>query len=110
MVAVVVVAVAYRAGAWESRSITEVWITSEREVIVLGHCNRSARVQVEETDSWVMLELQTRGANRGDCLDGVVVRLDRYLGERALIDASTDAPVPIICAEDGGACDSASSS
>lgn len=91
---------------WESRSITEVWVTSESELAVYGHCSRSARVQVDATASAVVLDLQTRDESYGDCLDRVVVQLDEELGDRALIDAWTDAPVPAICAADGSSCGS----
>jgi hypothetical protein len=89
---------------WDSTSITEVWVTSESELAVYGHCSRSARVQVDATASAVVLDLQTRGESCGDCLDRVVVQLDEELGDRALIDARTDAPVPALCAADGSSC------
>lgn len=106
--AVVIVVVIQQARRWESRPISEVWITSDTEVSVFGHCHRSARVQVDATGSAVVLDLQTRGDSYGDCLDGVAVQLDEELGGREMIDASTGAPVPFICAAEGSSCSPAS--
>ena len=107
--AVAIVFVIQQARRWESRPISEVWLTSDTHVSVLGHCHRSARVQVDATASAVVLDLQTRGDSYGDCLDGVVVQLDEELGDRELIDASTGAPVSVVCAADGISCSPASS-
>ena len=102
--ALVVVLVIQQMRRWESTSVTEVWINSDRELVALGHCHRSARVQVDATAAAVILDLQTRGESYGDCLDGVVVQLDEELGDRTLIDAWTNAPVRVICAADGSSC------
>lgn len=102
--ALVIVLVIQHLRRWESTSVAEVRINSDTELVALGHCHRSARVQVDATESAVILDLQTRGERYGDCLDGVVVQLDEELGERTLIDARTSAPVPVICAADGSSC------
>lgn len=88
----------------ESRSIAEVWILSDSELAGYGHCHRSARVRVDATASAVLLDLRTRGGSCGDCLDRVVVEFDDELGDRELIEALSEAPVPVICDASGSSC------
>lgn len=83
------------ADEWETLPIRSYDVEGEARVRVEGHCNDDGRVVVvDETGEQVALRLEVRGEPQGDCLACPSVTLDRPLGDRAVLDASTGEPVP----------------
>ncbi|GAP47140.1 hypothetical protein [Streptomyces azureus] len=64
-----------------------------------GSCDEGPAVNALETDGSVVLSASVAGASDGDCASEmrgrtVTVKLDRPVGDRILLDASTGRPVP----------------
>jgi len=82
-------------GDWNDKGITSYSLDGDSRVLVAGHCNEAGRVHVvDESATQVVLRLEVRGDHRGDCLECPAVELDDPVGDRAVIDATTDDPVP----------------
>ncbi|MFN7148139.1 MAG: hypothetical protein ACK4V6_01530 [Microthrixaceae bacterium] len=62
--------------------------------LMVASCNGDPTAEVDEHDDRVMVRV-TGGTTNDDCADGICIVLDRPLGGRVLIDATTDAAVPV---------------
>ena len=93
-----VVVVVAAAGCSESKPAQiAYWEAGEQatEIVVIGGCNEGgAKAEVvSETDQRVVIELTVSGEYLGDCADSTKVTLRRPLGDRQVVDATTDKPV-----------------
>lgn len=63
--------------------------------LAVGTCNADLTVKTEESATQVTVTVTARDDTSDDCLDGVVVHLDRPLGDRRLVDGATGEAVAI---------------
>jgi hypothetical protein len=63
--------------------------------LVVGTCNADLTTKTEESPTQVTVTVTARNDTSDDCLDGVVVHLDRPLGDRRLVDGATGETVRI---------------
>lgn len=93
MVAVLSAACAFGIADREIIAVEGVSADGRSVVLTVASCNGDPSAEVEERGDRVVV--QVRGdTTTGDCADGVCIELDRPLDERAVIDATTDQPVP----------------
>ena len=76
---------------------------STRLEVSVNTCNRNPSVDAEETNEEVRLTAtadEPSGDDREDCLDGVDLTLKTPLGDRIVVDDSTDEQVEVAPLED----------
>jgi len=79
-----------------STAITEARAEGSQLFLTVASCTaEEPEVEVSESADEVRVSVDTHGDNEGDCLDGAEVTLTSPLGERQVIDESTDSPVPV---------------
>lgn len=64
-------------------------------IAIGGACHDDRRLDATETDDRVELTFSVADASGGDCFDCVVIELDQAVGERKVIDTTTDEPIPL---------------
>jgi hypothetical protein len=63
-------------------------------IAVQDNCHDDPRLEVRETASTVEFEFTVAAANGGDCFSCTTQTLAAPVGDRAVIDAATNEPVP----------------
>lgn len=79
---------------WEARRITRVEADGSR-LSVGAHCHPDARASAVESDDTVEVRFEVKGDHMGDCYGVAEVELERPLGDRQVIDATSDERVPV---------------
>jgi hypothetical protein len=93
LVAAAVVALAGCGFGRETMPIGAVATEGDR-IAVNGYCHSDVRLGVDESADAVELTLSAEAEDGGDCFDCIVVTLDAEVGDRLVIDSTTDAPIP----------------
>ena len=88
------------AGCSEGRaSLDEAYIRDDERVleVIVSTCQADLTTDVEETPSQVVITVTAKNDNANlDCQDPVLITLSEPLGDRTLIDGSTDRAVDVI--------------
>ena len=92
--------------SWLGDEIYDVTVISPTELrLSVGECGLERRTRVTEGDEVVRLLVQhRRTTDENDCIEHVLVELERPLGDRRLVDVTTDAAVPVCEGPEGASC------
>ena len=92
--------------SWIGDEIYEATIVSPSELrLSVGTCGLERRVRIDEGDDLVEVLVQhRRTSDDNDCIEHVMVELDRPLGDRRVVDVTTDAAVLVCEGPDGASC------
>ncbi len=63
--------------------------------LVVDSCNAELSAEIDERPTTVRVTVTARHDTNDDCLDGLVVHLERPLGDRRLLDGATGRPVTV---------------
>lgn len=92
LVVVAVTAAGCQGDDWETQPVGQVEVDGAR-LIVGVHCHPDARATATESNDTIEVTFEVSGDYMGDCYDVATVELERPLGDRQVLDASTGEPV-----------------
>lgn len=71
--------------------------------VIVNSCNADHTIEIEETASQVVITVTVRNDNTNlDCQDPVMVTLSEPLGDRSVIDGTTNLSIEVIRLPDSG--------